>query len=408
MATSTLLLLLMGVIHVWADTSSVCLADLNDLTDLNDCFHFKKLGCTCGCQPYGSDRKQAFVVNCTNRGFTNTLMLKDLPAATEVLIFSGNNIRQLPWNVLGNDKDYINLKEVDMSNNNINEILGKSYHKVSSVTRLILNHNDLRISDGFGDDNKHHPRVFSNFVNLRELHLTNAFADNSPENLAEDLHDIFYQSNLSQLIKLHLEQNEIRTFKDPGIFCNLPKLMDVHLGNNELEHLDFDVSCLKQLRFIDLEANKIAKLNLKDLVAMDTLPRRNQTLMVDLTNNPINCDCNIRDFVAWLGSTKVTVRNGDMLKCGQGYPYDNIGKRILDVHDFQCLPPKRYSEALHASSTTIPVLIAFLVCLFVLLVGTLLYMNKSHLKHQLTPILDSVSRKVQYTSIGKQDQEMDV
>ena len=52
-------------------------------------------------------------------------------------------------------------------------------------------------------------RVFSNFENLMELHLTDAFADNSPEDLASDLHDIFFNSDLNQLRKLHLEQNEI-------------------------------------------------------------------------------------------------------------------------------------------------------------------------------------------------------
>lgn len=73
-------------------------------------------------------------------------------------------------------------------------------------------------------------RVFSNFVNLVELHLTDAFADNTPEDLAADLHDIFVNSELQELRKLHLEQNEISQFKDPKVFCDLPNLQDLHLG----------------------------------------------------------------------------------------------------------------------------------------------------------------------------------
>merc|ERR1711936_398261 len=65
------------------------------------------------------------------------------------------------------------LKVIDFSNNRIQEISGKAFHKVSNVEKLILDHNDLSIS---GDEN--HPRMFTNFLNLQEVHLTNAFTEN--------------------------------------------------------------------------------------------------------------------------------------------------------------------------------------------------------------------------------------
>lgn len=105
---------------------------------------------------------------------------------------------------------------------------GKTYHHVQQVERLILNHNNLSISS-----TDFHPRIFSNFLNLKSLHLTNAFSDYS--SFSKDLHEIFSNSNLTKLIKLHLEQNEIKSFKDPNVFCSLPQLEDLHLGNNELE-----------------------------------------------------------------------------------------------------------------------------------------------------------------------------
>lgn len=401
------IILIIGFALIQNSYEVVCPVDEREVE--SDCMNLKQLGCDCGCQLYGhgDSLELKFVVNCTGKRFTEASMLQELPPLTEALIFVGNNIPQLPWNVLGtNTNSY--LKEVDMSNNNISEILGKSYHKVSTVERLILNYNDLKISDETGPNNKHHPRIFSNFLNLRELHLTNSFADYSSEDLAEDLHDIFVQSNLTQLMKLHLEQNEIRKFKDSRIFCDLPQLMDIHLGNNLLEHIDFSIACLHHLRFIDLEYNKISTLSQTDLIAMDEVTERNQTFMIDLSHNPLNCDCNVRDFFSWLHATKVTVRNLDTLKCFDGYPRSNIGKNVKNLTQIQCLPSERYSEMLNSSNTTVPVLIGFLVCLFLLLIGTLLYMNKVHLKYQLSPILDSVSRKVQYTSIGKQDQEIDV
>lgn len=73
--------------------------------------------------------------------------------------------------------------------------------------------------------------MFSNFESLEELHLTDAFADNTPEDLAAGLHDIFMNSDLKKLRKLHLEQNEIISFKDPRVFCDLTSLLDLHLGS---------------------------------------------------------------------------------------------------------------------------------------------------------------------------------
>lgn len=73
-----------------------------------------------------------------------------------------------------------------MSNNKIREIRGKAYHHVKQVERLILDFNELSLDPG-----RSHPRVFSNLVSLLELHLTDAFEDGQPRDLATTLHDIF-------------------------------------------------------------------------------------------------------------------------------------------------------------------------------------------------------------------------
>ena len=99
-------------------------------------------------------------------------MLEFLPDETEVLIFNGNNVEYLPNNVLGITQEHELLKVIDLSNNNISEISGKAFHKVRNVEILILNHNDLRIS---GEES--HPRILTNFLNLKELYLTNAFTE---------------------------------------------------------------------------------------------------------------------------------------------------------------------------------------------------------------------------------------
>ena len=149
----------------------------------------------CHCQMTCYNGRHQYVVNCTDTKFRNTKPLEHLPEKTEVLIFTGNNLETLPWNIFGDINRTKSLRVIDMSRNKIREIKGKSYHRVPNVERLILDFNDLSL-----DKEADHPRVFSNFVSLLELHLTDAFEDGTRKDfvwatrstdLAETLHDIF-------------------------------------------------------------------------------------------------------------------------------------------------------------------------------------------------------------------------
>ena len=145
------------------------------------------------------------MTNCTNTGFTDSSILEYIPSQTEVLIVQGNRFRRLQWNIFGIWENRTKLEVIDLTNNQIQEIQGKTFHKVSNVKRLILNHNDLYIVSTLN-----HPRIFSNFVNLEELHLTNAFTEQVDSKwYLTDLKNIFLSSDLKKLTKLHLEQNEI-------------------------------------------------------------------------------------------------------------------------------------------------------------------------------------------------------
>lgn len=367
-----------------------------------DCGPKFKNKCLCGRAEY-IDRIQ-YIVNCTNSGFRETSMLEHLPPQTEVLIWTGNFVQELPWNVFGAINDLANLTIVDMSNNHIREIRGKSYHHVPNVKRLILNHNNLSISSYDDDDvNHHHPRVFSNFVNLMELHLTNAFADNTSEELSEDLHDIFMNSNLTKLTKLHLEQNEIKKFKDKRVFCDLPSLKDLHLGDNLLEEINFNVICLSNLRFLDLERNKFTQMKLKDLNVLDILSKthgRDTELIIDLTYNQLACDCTINNVQDWLKKTKVKIRNLDNLFCyRQGRP----SQPLLSVKFNKCRVQNRSSSTTTGHTITLVFLFMVLCSLLLSLVTVLVYINRNRIKKIVNPVMTNVSRKVQYTTIKDDD-----
>lgn len=364
--------------------------------------------CTCGIQLY--DVMEQYVVNCSDLGLRNADILKYLPEQTQVLIFTGNNISELPWNVFGTLNTLENLRVVDMSNNRIKEIKGKTYHHVQNVERLILNHNELVISsDDDTDVNYHHPRVFSNFINLRQLHLTNAFADNTDAALANDLHDIFVNSNLTKLEKLHLEQNEIMSFRDRRVFCDLPNLMDLHLSDNSLTGLNFDVTCLKHLRFLDLEDNDFEMFTKKELNTLDkiaTKTNRENNLIVDLRGNLFRCTCELFDFHNWLRSTNVTVRFKETLKCSS--PKAFIKTPIIKL---KITPCKLASAPRNGSTKSEKVTIGFLLFFTMLLMVTTLYCfyhRRYQLKSKLSPVVEAISRKVQYSTLKNKDNVDDI
>lgn len=185
---------------LWSLMSLITLCRMEDFPDCNhDNWHSletkesARLECgpafnnLCYCSRICYEGKHQYVVNCTDTKFTSTLPLESLPNKTQVLIFTGNILQKLPWNIFGTLDRIPSLRVIDMSNNKIREISGKAYHHVKNVQRLSLDFNELSL-----DTQSNHPRVFSNFISLLELHLTDAFEDGQPRDIAETLHEIFF------------------------------------------------------------------------------------------------------------------------------------------------------------------------------------------------------------------------
>lgn len=346
----------------------------------------------CYCLRTCYENRHQYVVNCTNSGFSDVTPLSHLPNETQVLIFTGNYLEELPWNVFGTLDSLPYLRMIDMSNNRIREIRGKSYHHVQRVERLILDFNELSL-----DPARSHPRVFSNFVSLLELHLTDAFEDGLSRDLAATLHDIFVNSNLTQLIKLHLEQNEISEFRDSNVFCDLPNLLDLYLGDNTLTALHFNISCLHKLRFLDLQRNKFTNVVEHDLQAMDALIKHNQSIAIDFTGNPLECSCKLNPFIKWMKKTKVFVRNKDNLMCYKnGTPHE--------IYETKNCTPRLFSPTPRGAT----VLLFFLSIVLIGLVCALIYVQRTKLQKKIEPILDSMNKRVRYTSIAVGDTREDL
>lgn len=119
-------------------------------------------------------------------------------------------------------------------------------------------------------------------------------------------------------MKLHLEQNEISEFRNANVFCDLPNLFDLHLGDNALSALHFNLSCLRNLRFLDLRRNKFTRVLERDLHTMENLVKHNRSILVDFSDNPFECSCKLNPFIKWMKKTKVFIRNKNSLRCHEG------------------------------------------------------------------------------------------
>jgi len=201
-----------------------------------------------------------------------------------------------------------------------------------------------------------------------------------------------------------------------------------NLGDNGLSDLNFEVRCLNNLRFLDLERNKFTFVKPTDLRVLNELeerPNRTANLIVDFNLNPFVCDCRIAPFRTWIPSTQVTVRNKDSLTCT--HTSGKSAAHLLQMDMGQCADAmaaaatilntaeeeQRYGGAEAASiqseahiSGHTATLIFLLIVLSMILLGllvALVYVSRDKLKYMITPVFDNVAKKVQYTSIKDED-----
>jgi len=365
--------------------------------------------CICGWSNYKvwkPDRK-VFMVNCTNSGFTDPDVLEHIPHETEVLIATGNEFRRLPWNIFGIWDNHTKLEVIDLTNNKIQEILGKAFHKVTNVKRLILNHNDMYIVSDMM-----HPRVFSNFENLEELHLTNAFTEQIDSKwYLTDLKNIFMSSELTKLKKLHLEQNEIWEINNKDMFCDLPSLLDIHLGDNQLTDINFSIECLERLRYVDLSYNKFRNMKSSTLQKIDKVFKDTDKI-IDLHGNPFHCDCNMNPFLDWMRQmeSRSYLANKMEIRCYDGYPVTNAGKRIVNVEMLDCAPTSGHKYDLTSNShyAVTSTLLTILIIITLTLLLVILWINRITVREKFSPLIENFKTSLQYSTLEKQEETPEV
>ncbi|XP_053396477.1 trophoblast glycoprotein-like [Mercenaria mercenaria] len=252
------------------------------------------------------------------------------------ITITGCNLKELPQNTFGTCRRATSLllrmlKTVDLSNNNIMEIHGKSFHCVPNLETLILSNNTWEIYRGPSKTG-----YFTSISSLKHLDLTNTFKEIWD---TTKLASVFNETDMTSLETLKLGYNELFSFSlsPANFFCPLTSLKTLDLSHNNLEDpsLPNKTNCLEKLETLDVSYNRMTMLTQK---FMDKLENLHTLEDVKLDNNPFSCDCGLIKTWKWLNSTKVPVLNKKDLKCASGYhsSYRNTPILSLSLSDLKC------------------------------------------------------------------------
>jgi Leucine-rich repeat (LRR) protein len=96
------------------------------------------------------------------------------------------------------------------------------------------------------------------------------------------------------------------------MFCDLPGLKDLYLGDNQLKSIEFEFDCIKNLRYLDLQYNKIKRLDEHTMKRIDKAFGGRTGRKINLIQNPWVCDCYLKPFIDWVISTNSSLQRKEV------------------------------------------------------------------------------------------------
>lgn len=267
----------------------------------------------------------------------------NLPATLKILMLKQNKIARIPSEVFVNTRDLEklvlhnneitqidnnafmgadNLKILDLSENNFGgSNLGNNLMNRVSLTELYLQGNKLSvITDA---------KLFEGTVNLIKLNMSAAECKMLMKGLFQPLQKLQFlwlSSNLlgdqiaadhegatfaglRSLTELYLDDNGLRSL--PGsIFRDMKSLKRLVLSNNYLYHWGTELfQPLVSLQLVDMSQNEVSTINETSVTYM------RPHLLVDLSDNPFSCGCDLVWFRHWLNGTNIDFIHLESYKC---------------------------------------------------------------------------------------------
>ncbi|CAL1542102.1 unnamed protein product [Lymnaea stagnalis] len=225
----------------------------------------------------------ADVLNVNKRKKNDTLYLRLPPKLKRTEMSTGG----LKYILSGMQVDTESLESLKLSNNYFPALLGP-VKGLEELQYLDVRHCSVSTL---------HRSFFQNLVGLKHLML----GDNKLGNFItryRNHSDILY--DLKNLVTLDLSFNGLTII--PGeIFDGLDKLEYLYIGSNSMWHFDVNINHMNKLKLINFSHSELSYLppqvcrHIDDLCANAT-----HNITVDLSSNPLRCDCNNLDFLMWM------------------------------------------------------------------------------------------------------------
>lgn len=138
-------------------------------------------------------------------------------------------------------------------------------------------------------------------------------------------------SRLINLERLKLQSNLLTEIIPENFFSSMSQLIAIDLQRNQLKQIPSEYP--STLRELELGNNRLTKLPFNN----ETFDKISQLITLDLSSNPLECDCHIKPLYHWL----LTHYQSELVPyvqwiCSQ--PKELSGKQLgsLTEHDFQC------------------------------------------------------------------------
>ncbi len=196
------------------------------------------------------------------------------------------------------------LRHLDVGNNQIGPALSPNNatsYGMNSLTYVSFQDNQIQFED--------HSRFLHNMPSLEVAVLRGnavSFGTGTPRL------DLFRDNRRLQVLDLSV--CGIRNIPRMAL-AKLVQLREIDVSGNELKTFDLDLGRLDHLERLNLSSNFISYLPQSVTDNLDRLTANGTVITLDLSKNPLMCQCPTLDFIQWIKTTKVIFARKELLTC---------------------------------------------------------------------------------------------
>ncbi|XP_052064964.1 toll-like receptor 4 [Mytilus californianus] len=148
------------------------------------------------------------------------------------------------------------------------------------------------------------------FINLRCLLLQNNLLGLV---IPTDVNGEIFQ-NLHNVVYINLSKNKITNIPNM-LFQRQYNLESLDLSENMIEDINFKLSHMKKLTFLNLRNNRLSSLGNYVMNALNSIAKMKTNLTIDLCGNNLVCNCDSLSFLKWIIDTPTILHHREEYEC---------------------------------------------------------------------------------------------